>query len=175
MVNLGITINVARQTTPLPTGNFSLPLVLGMSGNTPQDQYDVFETQADLENTYDPADHPHIVDHGQAIFDNGASRVAVLNVARSSPSSGQLSTALDTIVGEIGAVIMIEPRPRDTFRVELVEGVALHFRAARALNHNAIRSGVLNPQGPLASVEVIGPVCEVENNPVVDRAQDFDV
>lgn len=97
-IDLGITVNVNRDVQPFPTGDFRLPLILGMSGSTPQDQFDEFSTLNDLLGTYDETNHPHIADHARAMFgprtNVSPSRVAVLNVARATPSVGDLSTAL---------------------------------------------------------------------------------
>jgi hypothetical protein len=100
MVDVGIDVNVSRDVVPTGAGGFDTVLVLGMSGNTPQDQYDEFDAQDALSSTYSETDHPHIHEFGRVLFEMGVDTVAVYNVARSSPSSGDLSTALDGIVNE---------------------------------------------------------------------------
>lgn len=101
MVDLDINVTVDRNVTPIPTGNFNLPLILAASGNTPQDQYDLFSTLADLQGTYTEADHPHISSHAEQLFEEGADQVAVYNVDRAgAPSVGDLSTALDGIADQ---------------------------------------------------------------------------
>lgn len=103
-IDLGIDVNIDRDVRPFPSGDFSIPLILAMSGNTPQDQYDEFSTLSDLKDTYTETDHPHIVGLADVMFDPrdgiGPDRVAVYNVARATPAAGDLSTALDSISDE---------------------------------------------------------------------------
>lgn len=98
-----VQIEINENSVPVGRTEFDVPLIVAQSDESgaPTDEYREYTRLPTLTGDYSRSGSPRIVEHASAMFQNGASRVAVLNVDRpSTPTDTDLSTALDNVVEE---------------------------------------------------------------------------